>query len=404
MAAPAWLWIAYVGTVSFFIYIWLYGDSNKPNPTLVDRLQRICIAGPLRMINKGGGAVFGEGWSKFGLWFEDYFFGRPNRFFAGCYWVLFVGGYGVFAKNAFGAPMIPCMFVGEWHMWAGSAYCASCWLFFLRMLYSDPGRITQADHAVLQQQFEYDEILYERKNCDTCEWNRPARSKHCRVCNVCVARFDHHCIWINSCVGQGNHRDFILFLIYHGVFMSYVTFVGVAVVVSQVYQHRINEAWYYDAQGQQQPVTHYMLFQWVLQNYAQLFAVTAFTGLLQCLFYGFACYQVSLILRNVTTNETFKLKDLQAAAEYHNTSLQMPSTSPYFVSSWASVCEVFCAPVYDTRKNPREVWDGPQERATTNTNPGPDHPNAQDRTNPAVAKGTATRKSTGTKRRKGRKS
>ncbi|EFA79581.1 Ankyrin repeat-containing protein [Heterostelium album PN500] len=48
--------------------------------------------------------------------------------------------------------------------------------------------------------------------CSSCLINKPIRSRHCRTCKRCVARFDHHCGWINNCVGANNNLAFIMLL------------------------------------------------------------------------------------------------------------------------------------------------------------------------------------------------
>eukprot|EP01113_Clastostelium_recurvatum_P003442 TRINITY_DN11502_c0_g1_i1.p1 TRINITY_DN11502_c0_g1~~TRINITY_DN11502_c0_g1_i1.p1 ORF type:complete len:708 (-),score=75.08 TRINITY_DN11502_c0_g1_i1:16-2139(-) len=64
--------------------------------------------------------------------------------------------------------------------------------------------------------------------CSTCLVVRPARGKHCSVCDQCVAMFDHHCGWINACVGAGNVRQFALFVFV--MFTLLIMFVIVGVV------------------------------------------------------------------------------------------------------------------------------------------------------------------------------
>ena len=51
-------------------------------------------------------------------------------------------------------------------------------------------------------------------HCSRCDktWHKEQCVRHCKVCDVCVERWDHHCPVIGACVGRGNHRKFVAFL------------------------------------------------------------------------------------------------------------------------------------------------------------------------------------------------
>ncbi|CAF3361176.1 unnamed protein product [Rotaria socialis] len=97
----------------------------------------------------------------------------------------------------------------------------------------DPGIITENNreqsYRVIIQLIEQNLFGYETF-CMTCLVRRPMRSKHCRDCDKCIAKFDHHCPWIDNCVGEKNLGYFTgfifftplcLYLYFYGAYLYY---------------------------------------------------------------------------------------------------------------------------------------------------------------------------------------
>jgi len=65
--------------------------------------------------------------------------------------------------------------------------------------------------------------------CEACDAPKDLRTHHCSTCGVCVPNMDHHCpFYGGSCVGKHNHRNFLLFLLYMMLTVSWMLLVMIS--------------------------------------------------------------------------------------------------------------------------------------------------------------------------------
>lgn len=170
----------------------------------------------------------------------------------------------------------------------------------------DAGIISASLHSVYVNDYDPDGIYYTAQECYTCKFVRPARSKHCSICNVCVSRFDHHCSRVNNCIGKKNYKFFLGFISSTAVLCAYTTFVVTVVFVYIVMSDGLGTMTYVDSHGKQHPVDIRILTQYLLVQYplmAILFLTVLLFGVAMTGFSLFHCY---LTLTNQTTNEFSK--------------------------------------------------------------------------------------------------
>jgi palmitoyltransferase len=234
----------------------------------------------------------------------QYVFHQPNPLFQLLYCIVIGTCYTVFVQTCWSH--FPNSLAGALHREASVAVILACVVSFAWVCSSPPIKVGKG-----VSRYRFDGLMFKEKNkCVTCKLVKPARSKHCSVCGVCVQRFDHHCVWINGCVGRGNHRLFVLFLFVHVMLCFYGFFLLSSVLYHIVVDQNLIHATFVDGRGNTFKATSGLIFRYVMLKHLSVITLMVLALVMGCALAIFLGYHVWLVLRNKTTNETAKISDL----------------------------------------------------------------------------------------------
>lgn len=230
-------------------------------------------------------------------------------------------------------------------------------VFFSLTCLTNPGTVTKANELLFLQAYEFDDAVFPKNvRCSTCGLQKPARSKHCSVCNWCVHRFDHHCIWVNNCIGAWNTRYFLVYLLTLAASAASMAVVSAAFLVRLVVVSDLYQETYVDDFGRFQAVDTVFLIQYLFLTFPSIVFFLGFVTVLSFLLGGYLCFAVYLAATNQTTNEWCKG---DWAWCQHCPLVARPSSSEsqvyrniYSHGLWSNLREIFlpAGPYYETKK------------------------------------------------------
>ncbi|XP_069503453.1 palmitoyltransferase ZDHHC4 isoform X2 [Ambystoma mexicanum] len=174
---------------------------------------------------------------------------------------------------------------------------------------TDPGTITTSNQATYVPVYKYDGVMFHKKRiCATCQLVKPARSKHCGVCDRCVHRFDHHCVWVNNCIGANNTGCFLIYLITLTLMAADLAVITTTFLAQVVSLSKMLMGSYLDADGQEHAMNMPFVIQHLFLTIPRIVFLLGFLVILFLLIGGYSCFMLYLLLRNQTSNEWCKAR------------------------------------------------------------------------------------------------
>ncbi|KAA6424267.1 MAG: putative S-acyltransferase [Trebouxia sp. A1-2] len=320
----------YIGGLALFIFVSLFGDSSAFRGTPVHWLHWLftkgCCQGFWWLVK----TACGQGAETQLTHVSKYCCEQRNPVLQLFYATLLGVSYYLYCRDVFA--LLPLPYAPIWHQWTGAAVLGMCLLLMGVTSYVDPGVVTKDNEAFHCSLYAYDDVTNTQKDCETCHISRPARSKHCRICNRCIARFDHHCGWVNNCIGLYNIRYFLAFLVANLVLCLYAVVLLCVVLKGLLDKHHMwheRRPW---QTGGLAPVRRpaARLLQWLLVYYSIPVMLLIFLSIGTLLIACFLGYHCSLIVKGMTSYETFKWQDYRD----HCKAVAQDSRSAVSLSSW----------------------------------------------------------------------
>lgn len=306
--AVQWLLVCHGLATLLVVVSFLCGQWPIFQGTFIERIHYFITFGAYDYFLRFVGVVFGSKGTNVILSVENFCCDRPNPILQVVYLAIIGATYYFIVQSTFS--YIPGYYISGVHRYTSLLAVGVGVVLFLLTSFSDPGTVKAENVSKYLSAYPYDNIIYSEKECSTCRIPKPARSKHCSICDRCVARFDHHCGWMNNCIGERNTHFFMAFLLWHFLLCIYGT-----VAIGLVLAGRLKElkvihilTVYYGIENSFASLAPHVV-QWLLGSYNTQLLLMVFLAIVSLLLAGFFSYHANLCFTNTTTNETFKWED-----------------------------------------------------------------------------------------------
>ncbi|CAK9044816.1 Probable protein S-acyltransferase 17 (Probable palmitoyltransferase At3g04970) (Zinc finger DHHC domain-containing protein At3g04970) [Durusdinium trenchii] len=302
-------------TIAGYIIVGVFLWGKEHGNSIFDRLYRIFCMHVPRLLKKALEKCFGKRAPACldAAWVYVCYTSNPLvQLF---YLLVVVGSYATFV--AYSHPHLPNRFISSIHKYIGFGIFSLCLAVWWRACTTDPGTVTAENVDLVCDVWKWDELIFHMSKCRSCDLVKPARSKHCSLCQRCVARFDHHCIWINNCVGVGNHRYFLGFLGIHLVICFYGFGLTATILYEIVVSKELFSAVFVRPDTQERfTATKLMVGQYLLATEGMVVFICVLCCIMGIVLFGFFGWHLYLVRSGTTTNEMSKWSYLKMCLKH----------------------------------------------------------------------------------------